>query len=103
MRKKRSKSEVSHQGMVLTVCVTTVQHPPSVCMAYAHLQHKFFVLLAIEPFGKSIGRLSIGGDVRQCDFAVINFLLQEMVMDFDVLSLVICKASESLRLDLSNI
>src|SRR6266850_359151 len=72
----------------VTVCITVVQHPPSVHMAYAHLQHELVVLLAAEPFGESIGRLSIGRDVRQGNFAVVNFLLQEMITHINVLSLV---------------
>src|SRR6266850_5594551 len=70
----------------VTVCITVVQHPPSVHTAYAHLQHELVVLLAAEPFGESVGRLSIGRDVRQGNFAIVNFLSQEMITHIDVLS-----------------
>ena len=45
------------------VCITGLQHPPSVHRVYTHVQHELVVLLMAQAFGEGVSRLVIGGNV----------------------------------------
>ena len=66
------------------ICVTGLQHPPSVRRVYAHVQHELVVLLTAQTFGEGVSRLVIGGNVIEGDFFVFDLLSQEVMAHLDV-------------------